>query len=66
MPYANYINLKDIYKASQCTDENDCILSIKDLENRIKIAYKMGYYPHRAVYQRLNSLTKKMNKFINN
>lgn len=63
MPYARQISLNDIYKASQCTDVRDCILSIRDLKKRMHQSYLDGYSPDRRSYLRLNSLYKKLNYF---
>lgn len=60
MPYAKKINLKYIYKASQCTDINDCILSIKDIQSQMMDLRATGYFPDRSAYIRLNSLWKKL------
>lgn len=55
--------LKNIYKASQCTDINDCLISLNQLQEVKKyLNNKRG--ASRAVYIREASIVKKMNSLI--
>lgn len=63
--YKPTIVLKQIYKASQCNDLNDCEIAIEMLQNKMTEIRQAGYSIHRSLYTRLISLEKKYKKLYN-
>jgi hypothetical protein len=62
MPYSIKFDRKICYKASQCTDIDDCIIALNILDEYMLALNKIGYSAPRAYYQRKFSLEKKAKK----
>lgn len=54
--------LSGIYKASQCTDINDCIIALAQAR-KVAASLKCVRGQSRSVYIRINSLEKRLKSF---